>query len=106
GADGPPCPDCRARSPTRRPVYPPLRRRLDDSGATPVPKRVLVVDDNLAHRAVARLNLQRAGFDVVVESNGRDGWLALEQQSIDMVVSDHLMPEMTGLELFRLMRQH
>ena len=69
-------------------------------------KRVLVVDDNVAHRAVARINLQRAGFDVVVESNGRDGWRALEQQPIDMVVSDQLMPEMTGLELLRRMRQH
>jgi len=70
-----------------------------------VRKRVLVVEDNLAQRAVARLSLQNAGFDVVVESNGRDGWLALEQQPIDMVISDQTMPEMTGFELFRRMRQ-
>jgi len=76
-----------------------------DSGATPVQKRVLVVEDNLAQRAVARSSLQHAGFDVCVESNGRDGWLALEQQPIDMVISDQLMPEMTGFELFRRMRQ-
>ncbi len=92
-------------SPGRRPTRVYLQDGAFDPGATPVQKRVLVVEDNLAQRSVARFSLQHAGFDVVVESNGRGGWLALEQQPIDIVVSDQLMPEMTGFELFRLMRQ-
>jgi CheY-like chemotaxis protein len=69
-------------------------------------KRVLVVEDNLAMRAVVRFNLQRAGFEVTVATDGLDGWRALEghPKPIDIVVSDEQMPEMTGLELCRRMR--
>src|SRR5258707_9715216 len=70
-----------------------------------MPKRVLIVEDDLALRTVVRFNVQRAGFDVVVAANGREGWQALERQPSDIVVSDQQMPEMTGLELCRRMRQ-
>ncbi|HEV3003160.1 MAG TPA: response regulator, partial [Pirellulales bacterium] len=68
--------------------------------------RVLVAEDNLAMRAVVRFNLQQAGFCVIATANGREAWRALEREEpIDLVITDEQMPEMTGQELCRRMRQ-
>jgi CheY-like chemotaxis protein len=68
-------------------------------------KRVLVVEDDPALRAVVRFSLQRAGFDVVAGANGSEGWRHLQKEAIDMVVSDQQMPLITGLELCGMMRE-
>jgi two-component system chemotaxis sensor kinase CheA len=68
------------------------------------PRRVLVVDDSLAVRTLVRNTLQSAGYEVVVKTDGREGWDALQEQEFALVVSDVRMPRMDGLELTRLIR--
>ena len=67
--------------------------------------RVLVVDDEAPLRRALQRILEQAGYEVVAAANGREAQRWLEDIStIDAIVSDLNMPEMTGLELLRAVR--
>ena len=68
--------------------------------------RVLVVEDNSALANVLRFNLVRSGFEVAVARNGREAWDNLQNSPADLIIADHQMPEMSGIELCQLIRQH
>ncbi len=61
--------------------------------------RVLVVDDSLSVRKYASLLLEANGVEVLTAINGQDALTVLEDESIDLVLSDLEMPVMHGYEL-------
>ena len=65
---------------------------------------VLVVEDNSALANVLKFNLERSGFQVTTARNGREAWDILQNVPADLIVADHQMPEMSGIELCRQMR--
>ncbi|MBX3187056.1 MAG: sigma-54-dependent Fis family transcriptional regulator [Labilithrix sp.] len=72
----------------------------DDASAI----RALVVDDDaLLRSALARLLKQR-GLEVQTASNGCEALELLEREPFDVVLSDALMPEMSGLALLESIR--
>jgi CheY-like chemotaxis protein len=63
--------------------------------------RVLVVDDvRLVLTSLRRL-LERAGFEVEAAESGAAALALLGRVSVDVVVSDFMMPGMNGIELLR-----
>jgi len=62
---------------------------------------ILCVDDEENPLILRKLVLQKAGYDVVTANSGRTALDVLQSQSIDLVLSDLLMPGMTGTELAR-----
>ena len=68
--------------------------------------RVLIVDDEPAVRLLLDRILVEAGYDTAVALDAAD---ALRRQAdgppFDLLLTDVLMPDMTGDELVRLMRQ-
>jgi two-component system chemotaxis response regulator CheY len=68
--------------------------------------KILVVDDFPTMRRITRTLLKQLGFANVIEAE--DGKQALEMlgrdASIDFIVSDWNMPNMTGLELLHAVR--
>lgn len=67
--------------------------------------RVLLVDDEDAVRRASARVLSAEGFEVVQAGNGREALGHLERGQFDVVVSDVMMPNVTGLELLRAIRQ-
>jgi DNA-binding response OmpR family regulator len=65
---------------------------------------ILVVDDEPSIREVVTLYLQRAGYRVLVASDGQEALQALERHSPDLVVLDLMLPQVDGLEITRLLR--
>ncbi len=65
------------------------------------PKRVLVVDDNLAARDSIALVLTEAGYQTRACGSGREALVLLAKQPADVVITDLQMPGMNGLELIR-----
>jgi len=61
--------------------------------------RVLVVDDSKILREQISCTLKSAGYDVEEASNGLEAWKKISESNISLVVSDWMMPEMTGVEL-------
>ncbi len=70
------------------------------------PEKILVVDDEEAIREVVSTMLQAQGFECAAVGNGRIALDYLQKNSIDLVLSDMVMPEMDGLKLLEWLRTH
>jgi two-component system, cell cycle response regulator DivK len=57
---------------------------------------ILVVEDNMDNYELVRFVLERAGYDVFLAVNGRDGVAAARLQKPDLILMDLSMPEMDG----------
>jgi CheY-like chemotaxis protein len=62
---------------------------------------ILCVDDEENQLAVRKLVLEQAGYSVLAASSGQQALELLAGHPIDLVLSDHLMPGLTGTELAR-----
>jgi EAL domain-containing protein (putative c-di-GMP-specific phosphodiesterase class I) len=79
-------------------------RESTDVAPTFLQPRVLVADDEDAGRSFLARGLRGAGYDVITAANGREAMALLEQGPVDAVVTDIVMPEMTGIQLLRAIR--
>jgi len=68
------------------------------------PGRVLVVDDDEETRELVRRALTAAGMEVQVAAGGKEALELAFGQDHDLVVTDLLMPEMSGFELILRLR--
>jgi len=67
---------------------------------------ILVVEDvALARDAVARL-LETEGFQTERAANGKEAYAKLYSNKPDLVLLDLMMPELDGITLLRMIRQH
>ena len=69
------------------------------------PITVLVAEDSLTQREQIRFLLEDQGFVTIVTTNGRKALDQARAQRPDILVSDVVMPEMTGFELCRAIRR-
>ena len=67
---------------------------------------LLVVDDDAMNRDALSRRLAGAGYAVVVAESGAQALDAINGQRIDLVLLDVMMPEMSGVETLRRLRQH
>jgi two-component system, cell cycle response regulator len=66
--------------------------------------KVLVADDSAAARAMLQRTLGTLGHDCTVAVDGASAWELFERTGADVVISDWMMPGMTGDEFCRLVR--
>ena len=69
------------------------------------PAQLLVVDDDETLLRLIAVSLQRAGFVVHTAANGVEAIAVASRESIDLLITDILMPEMEGIELIGRLRQ-
>lgn len=74
-------------------------------GAMQAPRRVLVVDDSKAQRMVLSLSLMRQGYQVMEAGSGEQALALCRQTGFDFVLSDWVMPGMSGPEFCRAFRK-
>ncbi len=63
--------------------------------------KILIVDDNENDLILTDTLLRMNGYEVISAENGVDALEKLRNNSIDMIVSDILMPEMDGFQFCR-----
>jgi putative nucleotidyltransferase with HDIG domain len=68
--------------------------------------KILVVDDEEAIREVVSTLLEAQGYDCDTVSNGLLAQEYLKKNSVDLILSDMVMPEMDGLSLLEWQRKH
>lgn len=68
-------------------------------------KRVLIVDDNRINLNVAANMLRTFNMKVDKADSGKKCLEAMEHTEYDMILLDHLMPEMDGVETLRRIRE-
>jgi len=67
-------------------------------------KRVLIVDDEKNMRWVLGQSLSGDGFEVAEAADGKQALAAVTEHEPDVMVLDHRMPEMDGMEVLRTLR--
>jgi CheY-like chemotaxis protein len=67
--------------------------------------RILVVDDEPAQRSILRRIFERAGHEVADAGDGAAALQAVGKSPPDLVVTDMMMPVMSGAELIRRLRR-
>ena len=60
---------------------------------------ILYVDDDAAVRHLYGKILLQAGYGVDLAGDGHAGWEALQRKKYELLITDHDMPQLTGLEL-------
>ncbi len=69
-----------------------------------VARKILVVDDEQNVINALRRSLRREGYEVFTCTDASAALELLGTISVDLVISDHLMPNMTGLEFLKRVR--
>lgn len=67
--------------------------------------KVLVVDDNLINRKVARGFLTPYGLELTEAESGPEAIELVKKTMFDLILMDHMMPGMDGIEAVRIIRR-
>jgi len=67
-------------------------------------ERVLVVDDEEVIRRYLRIQLFHCGFEVTEPEDGVEALLKLNQEKIDLIICDIVMPKKNGWEVLKKVR--
>ena len=70
-------------------------------GADPRAARILVADDEQSMRELLAIVLRREGYEVLLADNGKAAIELLEQEPVDLLISDIKMPDMSGVDVLR-----
>ena len=66
---------------------------------------ILVVDDDKNTRLLLKAVLESEGYTVYAAANGEEALTVMDQQHIDLVVLDIMMPKMDGYEFTKTLRE-
>ena len=80
----------------------------NESSPTTDQVRILIVDDHPSTAATLARALGQLGSaaEVVSATNGREALEKVKDKGVDILITDMIMPEMTGLELIEKLRDH
>lgn len=73
---------------------------------SPAPRTVLIVEDDRIVGEIYSLSLTRAGYRVVVATDGVDGIDKALRERPDFIFVDLRMPRMDGIEMLRVLAQN
>ena len=69
-------------------------------------KVALVIDDFPSMRLILKENLEKLGFRVLEGENGLEGIARLEQNPVDIIFTDIVMPQMDGFDFCDTVKKH
>jgi CheY-like chemotaxis protein len=67
---------------------------------------ILVVEDDRSIRRYLEVILERSGYRVIAAADGLEAMKAALTYDLDAVVTDAIMPHLSGVELCRFLRHH
>jgi CheY-like chemotaxis protein len=65
---------------------------------------ILCVDDEETPRTLRKLILQKQGYQVITAASGAEALEVLDRANINLVLSDQMMPGMTGTDLTKFVK--
>jgi two-component system chemotaxis sensor kinase CheA len=77
---------------------------LTPSPAQASRRRLLIADDSITTRSLEKTILESAGYEVIAAADGVEALRLLEENEVDLVVSDVDMPRMDGFALTEAIR--
>ena len=83
-----------------------LRIKIFYIGGMQMSEKILVVDDEQEIADLVALYLKNEGFQVFQCGSGADAVKMIEQERLDLVILDVMLPGMGGMEVCRKIREH
>ena len=80
-----------------------MKTSLPDN-TRPLPRRILIVDDDPGQRSLLDSFLRSQGFETLVVDSGECALATLRMEKVSMMISDVRMPGISGLETLRQVR--
>ena len=77
-------------------------KKTDTSG-TQKPHEIMIVEDNAELRSFL-VSVLNEDYTIIEAPDGETGFMLLEEKNPDLIISDILMPKMSGLELCRKLK--
>jgi two-component system response regulator (stage 0 sporulation protein F) len=68
-------------------------------------KKILVADDEMSIRLLYSEELREEGYEVFIASNGKEALEVVEKEPLDLIILDIKMPEMSGIEVLRQIKE-
>lgn len=69
-------------------------------------KKILLVEDDKSLREIYGVRMQAEGYDVVLAENGEEGLAQAVAQAPDLIISDAMMPKISGFEMLDLLKSN
>ena len=66
---------------------------------------ILIIDDEEAQRSVLKGYLEKKGYKLYSAPSGNEGVKTVQQNLVDIVLSDFKMPDITGLEVLEMVKK-
>lgn len=66
--------------------------------------KVLVVEDEQALALLLKYNLEKEGYDVVIEDRGNKVLAVVERECPSLILLDWMLPELSGVEICKIIR--
>lgn len=66
--------------------------------------KILVVEDEFYIRELIKKNLQKEGYEIICAEDGEIGYETFENNHIDLIISDIMMPKVDGITLVKRIR--
>ena len=66
--------------------------------------KVLIVDDELVIRDILKTILSKEGYDVLVAQDGAEALEMARLHKPDVIITDYLMPKISGVDLCRALK--
>ncbi|EIW16382.1 MULTISPECIES: response regulator transcription factor [Pelosinus] len=66
---------------------------------------ILIVEDEWKIARFIQMELEHEGFKTVIETNGRQALDRIVQENFDLILLDIMLPEMSGIEVCRRVRE-
>tara|TARA_B100000929_G_scaffold287172_2_gene273420 strand:- start:24 stop:398 length:375 start_codon:yes stop_codon:yes gene_type:complete len=69
-------------------------------------ERILIIEDNPMIVKSLQFKLNRDGYDVVTAEDGREAMKILTEQSFDLILTDLMLPFITGNQLIKYVKEN
>ena len=63
--------------------------------------KLLIVEDEVASRKKLEILIKGLGYEPLIATNGIEGWILWKNERPKIVITDWIMPEMTGIEFLK-----
>jgi len=81
-----------------------MTQPTDDTTHEPTLKKVLCIEDEHFISELYARALSKAGYEVDVQLDGRQGLAAAQTDTYDIILLDLMVPSITGIEILRTLR--
>ena len=69
-------------------------------------ERILIIEDDRHISKLVDYNLKKSGFECFVAKNGEEGFKIMEEQPIDLIILDIMLPDLDGFEVCKKIKQN